>query len=139
MSASVFQVPPDHIHAIWDKVEVFINRSVNESWGDVETIEIKTRCLSGEYLMVVVVDEQNMMVIGVIVIYLMNRIHDKVAMIVAIGGKGIVKKESHDAFRELLKTHGATVIEGAARPSLARLYNRLGYSNKAIVTQFKLR
>jgi single-stranded DNA-specific DHH superfamily exonuclease len=139
MSVSVFQVPPDHIHAIWDKVEVFINRSVNESWGDVETQEIKTRCLSGEYLTVVVVDDESMMVLGVVIVYLMNRINDKVAMIVAIGGKGIVKRESHDVFRELLKTHGATVIEGAARPSLAKLYNRLGYSNKAIVTQFKLR
>jgi len=139
MSINVFQVPSEHIHGIWDKVEVFINRSVNVSHGDVETQEIKTRCLSGEYLTVIVVDDESMTILGVVVVYLMNRINDKVAMIVAIGGKGIIRKETHADFRELLKTHGATVIEGGIRPSLARLTNRLGYRNKAIVTQFDLR
>jgi hypothetical protein len=57
------------------------------------------------------------------------------AFITTIGGKSISDKDSYNNFCNVLKTHGATKIQGAARESVARLWRRLGFKNKHIIVE----
>ena len=71
------------------------------------------------------------------VVSIYNRINDRVAYIVAIAG-AIVKKDLFVQMIGCLKEQDITAIEGDVRPSVARLLNRLGFTNKSVKTYFKI-
>lgn len=133
---NVALVPPDHIHAAWPQVESYIERSVAHSNGDVEVLEIKTNLLNGKWLLYVAITDDK--VVGASVVDFANRINDRVVLIVAIGGRLVVNPEMFASFCSALRAQGGTTIEGAVRPSLARLYHRIGFTDKAIISQFRL-
>jgi hypothetical protein len=75
---------------------------------------------------------------GAAVVNFINRPNDRVAFIVAMGGKLISSKETFTEFSALLKAFGATYIEGAARESIARLWTRYGLEEKYRIVGVKL-
>ena len=71
--------------------------------------------------MIVTVDDEGD-IKGVTVIQYINRPNDRVAFIIAIGGKLISDPDTWSNFTDLLRFNGATKVEGAARKSIARLW-----------------
>jgi len=129
-------IPVDHVHAAWHLVEGHLEKSVAQSKGDVSLDEIKIRLLDGQWLLYLVTDETED-VLGCYVVQMYNRINARVAFIVAIAGS-VVKKELFIQMIVCLKELGATVIEGDVRPSVARLLNRLGFTNKSVKTYYEI-
>jgi hypothetical protein len=111
-------------------VEEYIAESVAHSNGDLELAEVKWRLLSEEYLLFVAFAESGA-VRGAAVVSIYNRINDRVAYVVGIGGYLIVKRSLFSLFSTALKNLGATCIEGHVRDSLLRLYNRVGFEKKS--------
>jgi hypothetical protein len=52
--------------------------------------------------------------------------------------KFISSKETFEKFKNALKGMGATKIQGGARESVARLWNRLGFKHKQILVEYKI-
>lgn len=129
-------VPKEHINQLWSQVSGYLNDALQFSDGDYNIEQAKVYLSQGLWQLLVVHDDNK--IHGAIAVVYQNYPNDRVAFIVAIGGKWISDKESYKNFCEVLKTNGATKIQGAARESVARLWKRLGFKNKYIIVENKL-
>lgn len=132
-------VLPEHIHNVWDEIEQYVINAVAVSFGNLEVPEVKSKMLSGEYTTIVGLVPETNQVAGVLVVQLYNRINDRVAYVVVNGGRGTTNKPSFENFCNLLRSMGATCIEGHTSDAVFRLYQRIGFEKKFIASKFDLR
>ena len=125
----VQQVPLQYIHAAWPKVERFIASALEYSNGEYTPEQAKVLVAQGQWALFVAVDD-NQEVQGAACVQFNNMPNDRVAFVVAIGGKLISNKDTWAQFTSILKANGATFVEGAARESIARLWTRYGFEEK---------
>lgn len=125
----VQQVPIQYIHAAWPKVERFIASALEYSDGEYTPEQAKVFLANGQWALFVAVDD-NQEVQGAACVQFNNMPNDRVAFVVAIGGKLISNKDTWAQFTSILKANGATFVEGAARESIARLWTRYGFKEK---------
>lgn len=126
----------NYINQLWPQVEKFIEAAL--AYQDDYTIDhVKVYVTNGTWTLVVAIDDQGV-IHGAATIQFYNRPKDRVAFVVTIGGKLISGHETFAQFSELLKAFGATYIEGAARESIARLWQRFGFVEKYRVVGAKL-
>lgn len=124
-----------YIHQTWPLVEDFIKWALDYQ-TDYTLEHVKTFLSNGSWMLIVAADDSGIR--GAAVINFTNRPNDRVAFIVAMGGKLISSKETFADFSALLKAFGATYIEGAARESIARLWMRYGLEEKYRIVGVKL-
>jgi hypothetical protein len=127
------KVPVELVQQLWPSVEGFL-ASANEYGGDDYTLDqIRLFVGTGQWLLLVAVDEQNK-IHGAAAVIFQNYPNHRVAFVMFIGGKLISSKDTFGQMVEIFKAHGATRIQGAARASIARLWKRYGfYERHAIV------
>lgn len=126
----VQEVPPHYINMLWPSVEGFVASALPHADGDIALDEVKSYCLNGIWKLLVAVDENNV-VRGAGTIHFFNRINHRVAFITTIGGKGILTPEIYSQFSDILRSNGATCIEGSVRDSIMRLAARFGARKKS--------
>ena len=63
-----------------------------------------------------------------------NRPSDRVGFVVAIGGKLVSNRATWAQFEDILRSNGATYLEGAGRESIVKLWSRYGMRQKYIIT-----
>ena len=124
-----------YIHQTWPLVEDFIKWALDYQ-TDYTLEHVKTFLSNGSWMLIVAADDSGIR--GAAVVNFINRPNDRVAFIVAMGGKLISSKETFADFSALLKAFGATYIEGAARESIARLWTRYGLEEKYRIVGVKL-
>ena len=124
-------VPLEYVNQVWPKVVKFIDASIVQQDGepDYTLDQVRTLVVTGQWVLLVVVDVDNV-IKGAITVSFMNRPNHRVAFITNIGGKLIVHKHTFNQLLALLKTMGATSIEGAVNDSVARLWRRFGFTEK---------
>jgi hypothetical protein len=61
--------------------------------------------------------------------------NDRIAFITTIGGRHITSPDTYSQFATILKQFGATKIQGAARPSVARLWRKIGFTERYIIVE----
>lgn len=132
----ILRIPTDQIAQRWQGIAPFIEDSLVHSGGDFTVDQVKVYLSSGQWLTLGVFDEQTML--GVIAVQFTNMPNDRVAFITAIGGKNITNSDTFNQFQAILKAHGATKIQGGVRESVARLWRRLGFSQRYILVEHKL-
>lgn len=132
----ILRIPTDQIAQRWQRIAPFIEDSLAHSNGDFTVDQVKVYLSSGQWLTLGVFDEQTML--GVIAVQFTNMPNDRVAFITAIGGKNITNSDTFNQFQTILKAHGATKIQGGVRESVARLWRRLGFSQRYILVEHKL-
>lgn len=132
----ILRIPTDQIAQRWQRIAPFIEDSLAHSGGDFTVDQVKVYLSSGQWLTLGVFDEQNLL--GVIAVQFTNMPNDRVAFITAIGGKNITNSDTFNQFQAILKAHGATKIQGGVRESVARLWRRLGFSQRYILVEHKL-
>ena len=131
----ILRIPPDQIAQRWQDIAPFIEDSLAHSGGDFTIDQVKVYVSSGQWLTLGVFGEK---LLGVIVVQFSNMPNDRVAFITAIGGKNITNSDTFNQFQTILKAHGATKIQGGVRESVARLWRRLGFSQRYILVEHKL-
>jgi hypothetical protein len=131
----ILRIPPDQIAQKWQDIAPFIEDSLAHSGGDFTIDQVKVYVSSGQWLTLGVFGEK---LLGVIVVQFSNMPNDRVAFITAIGGKNITNSDTFNQFQAILKAHGATKIQGGVRESVARLWRRLGFSQRYILVEHKL-
>lgn len=132
----ILRIPTDQIAQRWAVIAPFIEDSLAYSGGDFTIDQVRLYLSSGQWLTLGVFDEQSML--GVIAVQFTNMPNDRVAFITAIGGKNITNSDTFNQFQAILKAHGATKIQGGVRESVARLWRRLGFSQRYILVEHKL-
>ena len=126
----VQEVPLQYVNMVWPSVEGFLASAISHSNGDITLEETKSYCVNGVWKLLVAVDEDNT-VHGAVTLHFFNRINHRVAFITTIGGKGILTPENFSQFSDILRSNGATCIEGSVRDSLVRMAARFGAKKKS--------
>jgi hypothetical protein len=132
----ILRIPTDQIAQRWLTIAPFIEDSLAFSGGDFTVDQVRVYLSGGQWLTLGVFDEQNLL--GVICVQFTNMPNDRVAFITAISGKNITNFDTFQQFQAILKAHGATKIQGGVRESVARLWRRLGFSQRYILVEHKL-
>lgn len=129
-------VPLAWVHQVWPKIESFLADGL--SWGgdDYTLDQAKANISAGHWMLVVAVDDEEIK--GASAINIFNMPNDRVAFVVAIGGRLISGPDTYAQFCGLLKGFGATKIQGAARESIARLWKRYGFKERYVIVEAKI-
>lgn len=137
MTLQIRPVMTAYVQQTWDMVKDFLDSGLK--WGDDDyTIEQAKVFLSrGDWMLVVAVDEQNT-IHGASAINFINMPNARVAYVVTIGGKLISNQDTYQQFCTVLKSYGATKIQGAARESIAKLWTRYGFKERYRIVEAKI-
>lgn len=130
-------VHPDHFQYAWPLVEQFISSALEYSDGEYTAEQAKVYLASGAWTLYVAVDDAGTLH-GAGAVQFNNLPNDRVAFVIAIGGKLFTSKDTWQQFVGLLKSRGATRVEGAARESIARLWKRYGFEEKYRIVGVKI-
>jgi len=130
-------VPLEFVQQVWPSVEGFI-ASANEHGGDDYTLDqIRLLVGSGQWLLLVASDDENK-IHGAATVFFQNYPNHRVAFITFIGGRLISNQETFAQMAGILKTHGATKIQGAAREAIARLWKRYGFTERHVIVETRI-
>ena len=128
---------PD-IYKVWDTVAPLLKRAEEKYENPEYGIEhVKSMLISGQFVLFVFLDSENN-IHGAIVVTFINYPNDRVAFIIAMGGKGIVEEDTADKFADICKAYGATTIHGVVTKSGARLYQSVKFNERAILVERRL-
>ena len=138
MTLIIQPVPVQLVNQVWDKVEPFI-KDAEEKFGGAEytTEQIKVYLILGDWMLLVATDE-NKEIHGAATVNFINYPASRVAFVTAIGGKLITSPDTFAQMSSIFKANGATKIQGMAKESVARLWKRFGFEDKATLVETKL-
>jgi hypothetical protein len=128
-------VATEFVNQTWPLVEAHLQSALGYQ-TDYTLDQVKVYVATGQWMLIVAVDEDGVQ--GATVINFFNRPSDRVAFVVAMGGKLISSKETFAQFKQLLNNFGATYLEGAAREAIARLWTRYGLEEKYRIVGVKI-
>ena len=137
MNLTIKPVPVQLVNQTWSLVEGFLADALKWGEDDYTAEQAKVFIAKGDWLLVVAVDEENA-IHGAAAVNFFNMPNDRVAFVIAIGGKLISNQDTYAQFSELLKTYGATKIQGAAREAIARLWTRYGFKERYRIVEARL-
>ena len=136
MTLKVQVVNAQYVAQIWPLIEEFIARAL-EHTDDVTTEQARVYLANGAWLLLAMVDAESK-IQGVVTVTFENSANHRSAMFTAVGGKGIVDKEVFEQICGIVKCFGATRIQGLARDSAVRLYEKIGLCKKSTLMELKL-
>jgi hypothetical protein len=137
MKLTVQPVPPAVIHQTWPLVEGFLEEALKWGEDDYTKDQAKALLADGTWVLLVAVDEENK-IHGAASVNFFNMPNDRIAFITAIGGRLISNTDTYAQLCNVVKGFGATKIQGAARESIARLWNRYGFKERYIIVEAKI-
>lgn len=136
----VATVPLRLVAQTWPDAEPFIKSGLDmgqTGFEDYTIDQAKAMILQGYWSLVVGYDDSGK-IHGAAAVEMINRANDRVAFVIAIGGKLIANDETFSQLTQAMKAMGATTIEGAARESIARLWSRFGFKTKYAVVGVRI-
>jgi hypothetical protein len=133
MSLKVQTVPLEYVNQIWSQVEGYLAAALEYASGDYNINELKVMVTQGSWQLVVATDTENH-IHGALVVSYFNRPSERVGFVVAIGGKLVSNRATWAQFEDILRSNGATYLEGAGRESIVKLWSRYGMKQKYIIT-----
>jgi len=137
MNLTIRYVASTHTAQMWPRIEKYVQSAMKHSQGDYTIDQIRLLVNTGQWLLMVAIDEQGE-VHGAATSSFLNYPNSRVAFITFIGGKLISNQETFKQMSDILKQHGATKIQGMARPSIARLWKRYGFQERTTLVEVKL-
>jgi len=130
-------VPVEYVTQTWPLVEAFIASALEHSHGEYTPEQVKVYLVTGIWTLYVAVDGAGA-VHGAGTVCFNNMPNDRVAFVTTIGGRLFTSQETWQQFVDLLKARGATQVEGAARESIARLWERYGFKTKYSIVSVRI-
>jgi len=136
MTLQVQLVPLSLIHQTWPTVEKFIENGLKHAEDDYTIDQVRACVAKGEWMLVVAVDDKG--VRGAMTVDLYNAPNHRIALITSTGGKFIINKHTFEQLCSLLKSFGATKIQGVGRDSVIRLLESVGIKKRYTLFEAKL-
>jgi hypothetical protein len=128
-------IEPRFVVGIWNTICPYIEKAL-EHTDDYTAEQCKVFLTTGSWVLFIVVQEDKLC--GVITISVENGVNHRTAFITTISGKSIINKEAIQQFFNILKASGITRVQGYARNSLVRLYERFGLHKKSNLVEIQL-
>ena len=130
-------VPATYVAQTWPLVEKYVKSAMQYGHGDYTIDQIKLLVHVGQWLLMVAVDEQDA-IHGAVTASFLNYPNDRVAFITFIGGELISNKDTFKQLCDILKSNGATKIQGYVRPAVARLSKKYGFKERTTLVEVKI-
>jgi hypothetical protein len=118
-------------------VEKHIASAEKFGGDDYTADQIKVYLAKNLWTLLVAVDESNQ-VQGAATVAFQNYPNDRVAFVTTMGGTMMVNEEVLDSLKHALKGFGATKIQGAMRPSMVRLSQKVGFVERYTIVELKI-
>jgi hypothetical protein len=128
---NIQHVPVEFVNQVWPKIEGFLDVAIKQQDGehDYTLDQVRTLVTTGQWLLVVASTEDEGLK-GAATVSFSNRPSHRVAFITYIGGRLVTNPGTFKQLCAILKSYGATSIEGAVNKSVARLWRRYGFIEK---------
>jgi hypothetical protein len=132
MELSIRAVDQAYVNQTWPLVESFLTDAMEKGgefpeWSANYNVDhIRLYVTTGAWLLVVAVDETNK-VCGACTVSFINYPLHRVAFVTSIGGRLISSKDTFEQLKQILKSYGATKIQGYGRESIVRLWKRYDF------------
>jgi hypothetical protein len=129
-------VPVNFAAQVWPGVEPLLaeTQKFNEA-GDYNLDQIKMYVTTGQWVLVVVTEDQEIK--GAAVISFMNYPNSRIAFVTCAAGKDIYNRETIDELYRIVVGMGATKMQAVGRPSIVRLLGRSGFEPVTTVMELK--
>lgn len=124
----ILNVPLELVNQVWDRAGACMERAFEYAQGDYTLEDARVFAVSGMWQLVVAEEDDDIK--GAALIMYFNRPRDRVAFVLAMGGRLITGKDTFNQFKGILRANGATYIEGAARDEILRLWAKFGVVKK---------
>lgn len=131
----VKQIPTELTYQFLPLVKHHIEAGLADS--DLNYEQARVFLTNGSWLLLIALDEQENL-LGAYILAFSNNPSDRVATIVSAAGNGLASQSAFDQICEIAKSFGATKIQALARESAARLYRRVGLTERASLMEKKL-
>ena len=133
----VQHVPVEFVAQTWPLVEKHIASAEKFGGDDYTADQIKVYLAKNLWTLLVAVDENNQ-VQGAATVAFQNYPNDRIAFVTTMGGTMMVNEEVLNSLKQALKGFGATKIQGAMRPSMVRLSQKVGFVERYTVVELKI-
>jgi hypothetical protein len=135
----VTNVATEHVQQVWPLVEPFIQEAIDKGMGaaDYNIHHVQAFLTAGQWLLIVAVDEESR-IHGAMTVSFINYPLHRVAFITTTGGKEIVKPETFEQLKAVLKPYGATKIQAMGRESMVRLLAKTGFEPRTTLVEVAL-
>ena len=137
MQLAARYVPTNFVAQTWPQCEDYVAEAMPYGNGDYTLEQIKLFVHTGQWSLIVIVDEANA-IHGALTVSYINYPNDRIAFVTFIGGKHITNDDTFKQVCDILKANGATKTQCMARPSAARLWKRCGYEERSTLLEMKL-
>lgn len=140
---TVRPVETHYVQQVWPLIESFISDALIKGQSDLDetpdytSAHVQGFLTAGQWLLVVAVDEENK-VHGAATVSFQNYPAHRTAFITAIGGRLISNQQTFEQLKQILRSYGATKIQGYARESIVRLWKRYNFKPKKILIEAML-
>lgn len=143
MALQIQPVGQNYVSQVWPTVEKFLVDALVKDNGSPEWSEcynihhVQGFLTSGQWILLVAVDENNQ-IHGAATVSFANYPMQRVAFITLIGGHLVSSPDTFEQLRALLKSYGATKLQGYGRPAIVRLWKRYGFEPRTTLVEVKL-
>jgi len=120
----VEQVNPNHVVAIWPKIEPMLARAMAHSAGEYTLEQLKVYLVSGMQHLLVFVDDGAGTIAGALTVATESYPNKCVAFVTSIAGNAIAADENFQQFKSWCVSRGYTDIRGGAFDAVARLWRK---------------
>lgn len=126
---NIEEVPLQHINQILPLAEGYISAALDYSCGDYTIDEARVFLASGAWSLIIAYSNPGE-VRGALVVQYFNRPRDRVAFIIALGGRLVTAQENAQKLFDIFRRNGATTVEAGARDQVLRLWKKYGLGPK---------
>lgn len=134
---TVRQLAARDIDTHWNTIGPLLNRALTRSkCNDYAIVDVYNASKSGAWTVYIAEEEDK--ITGVATVIFQQYPKDIVAYITAVSGRLVGDKATSDKLFDLLRARGAARVQGAARPSIVRLWRRIGLEEKYAIVEGQL-
>lgn len=143
MSIKVQPVDVNYAAQLWPLVEPFLQDALTKDndapdWSGCYNIHhVQGFITSGTWLLLVAADEEGK-IHGAATVSFANYPMSRVAFITLIGGHLVSNEETFEQLKRLLKSYGASKIQGYGRPAIVRLWKRYGFEPRTTLVEVQI-
>jgi hypothetical protein len=121
-------VPIELVNQVLPYVKHYIESALDYT-DDYTIDEAQVFLTSGAWSLIVAFDEPGQFK-GAAAVQYFNRPRDRVAFIVALGGRLVTGRENAEKLFDIFRSYGATCVEAGAREEILRLWEKYGLRAK---------
>ena len=130
-------VAPDFVAQVWDKVEPFLKNGIESGVNDCTIEQLKTILMRGQQTLLVSVKDND--INGAMTLEVFSSPNERIALITALGGRGVVDKATFAQVEDWARGQGATKVRAWAQEAQARLYRQNAeFNTTRLVVEKKL-